>query len=101
MTHIRGPPGTVPGGVVPFPFSFWRFTVRILFINNQGAGYADHLEVEDGLTVSQLFVQQAKGSKAQDFLIRVNRLPASSDQVLQNGDRVSFTPTKIEGARTI
>ena len=35
---------------------------------------------------------------AADYLIRVNRLPASADQKLQDGDRVSMTPTKIEGA---
>ena len=32
------------------------------------------------------------------YLIRVNRQPVASDQVLQEGDRVSITPTKIEGA---
>jgi hypothetical protein len=37
--------------------------------------------------------------KSEDYLIRVNRLPASADQILQEGDRVSMTPTKIEGAR--
>jgi molybdopterin converting factor small subunit len=31
-------------------------------------------------------------------LIRVNRQPVPPNQVLQEGDRVSFTPTKIEGA---
>ena len=34
----------------------------------------------------------------EDYLIRVNRLPAGADQVLHEGDRVSMTPTKIEGA---
>ena len=34
----------------------------------------------------------------QDYLIRVNRQPVAADQVLQEGDRVSVTPTKIEGA---
>ena len=33
-----------------------------------------------------------------DVLIRVNRLPAAADQPLAPGDRVSFTPVKIEGA---
>jgi hypothetical protein len=32
-------------------------------------------------------------------LIRVNRLPASKDQLLQENDRVSVTPIRIEGAR--
>jgi hypothetical protein len=31
-------------------------------------------------------------------LIRINRQPTSADQVLQEGDRISMTPTKIQGA---
>ena len=37
--------------------------------------------------------------KPQDYLIRVNRHPVAADQVLQEGNRVSSTPTKIEEAR--
>jgi hypothetical protein len=72
--------------------------MRILFINNDGGGYADHIDVEDGTTVAQLFASQVPDGKAQDFLIRVNRQPAAANQPLAPGDRVSFTPTKIEGA---
>jgi hypothetical protein len=39
-----------------------------------------------------------QGCKAEDFSHPVNRLPAGADQVLQEGDRISMTPTKIEGA---
>lgn len=73
--------------------------MKILFINSDGSGFADHIEVEDGTTVSGLFAQKMAGRKAGDFLIRVNRQPAASDQVLKPDDRVSFTPSKIEGAR--
>jgi hypothetical protein len=38
------------------------------------------------------------GCEPQDFLIRVNRQHAPADQVLREGDRVSVTPTKVEGA---
>ena len=72
--------------------------MRVLFINNDGGGFADHIDVEAGITVATLFAQRVPGRKAADFLIRVNRQAASADQVLQEGDRVSFTPTKIEGA---
>ena len=71
--------------------------MRILYINNDGAGFADHIEVENGTTVAKLFQQRVNGVAA-NYLIRVNRQPASADQVLKQGDRVSFTPTKIEGA---
>jgi hypothetical protein len=72
--------------------------MRILFINNDGGGFADHIEVQSEITVSELFAQRLPDRNPNDFLIRINRLPASRDQVLQSGDRVSMTPTKIEGA---
>jgi len=70
----------------------------ILFINNGGAGFADHVEIADGTTVEQLFAQRVPHGKASDYLIRVNRQPVPAGQILQEGDRVSITPTKIEGA---
>ena len=70
----------------------------ILFINNDGAGFADHVEIADGTTVEQLFAQRVPHGKASDYLIRVNRQPVPAGQVLQESDRVSITPTKIEGA---
>ena len=72
--------------------------MKLFFINNHGAGFADHVEVEDGLTVAGFFTEKMPGGKAGDYLIRVNRLPTPADQVLQSGDRISITPPKIEGA---
>jgi hypothetical protein len=74
--------------------------MKVLVINNDGAGFADYLDVSNGTTVAQLFAQQSGQGKPSDYLIRVNRQPCASDQVLQEGDRVSITPTKIEGARS-
>jgi len=50
------------------------------------------------MTVEGLFSQQIGDRQPSDYLIRVNRQPAATDQQLAEGDRVSFTPTKIEGA---
>lgn len=72
--------------------------MKIFFINNDGGGFADHIEVAEDTTVGQLFGQRMPGGRPQNYLIRVNRLPASAEQVLLDQDRVSFTPTKIEGA---
>ncbi len=72
--------------------------MKILFINNDGGGFADQIDVADGTTVRQLFDQRVPHSKPEHYLIRVNRQPAAADQPLQPGDRVSVTPTKIEGA---
>jgi len=72
--------------------------MKILFINNDGGGFADHIDVDPQTTVTKLFEQRIEGGKAQDYLIRVNRQPAAADCVLHEGDRISFTPVKIEGA---
>ena len=72
--------------------------MRVLYINNDGSGFADYVNVSDGMTVDQFFNQEMPGRKPTDYLIRVNRQPVPSDYVLKDGDRVTITPTKIEGA---
>ena len=72
--------------------------MKILFINNDGGGFCDHVQLEEGTTVQQLFERQMHGRQPEDFLIRVNREPVPGDCVLKDGDRVTMTPTKIEGA---
>ena len=75
--------------------------MRILFINNDGAGFADQIEIADGATIQQLFRDRIPHGKPENYLIRVNRQPTTGDALLQPGDRVSITPTKIEGARPV
>lgn len=72
--------------------------MKILFINNDGGGFADYVDVEQQMTVEQFFAQKIKHGQPSDYLIRVNRQPVSCDQILSEGDRVTMTPTKIEGA---
>jgi hypothetical protein len=72
--------------------------MRVLFINNDGGGFADYVEVAEGMTVSQFFANQMSDRRSEDYLIRVNRQPVARDYALQEGDRVTMTPTKIEGA---
>ena len=72
--------------------------MKVLFINSDGGGFADHVEVAAGTTVQQLFHKHLPGQNPADYHIRVNRQPTSADQVLAENDRVSITPTKIAGA---
>ena len=72
--------------------------MKILYVNNDGGGFADYIQVPQGTTVTALFEQCIQHGRPQDYLIRVNRQPVAGDYVLQEGDRVSFTPVKIEGA---
>jgi hypothetical protein len=74
------------------------FRMKVLFVNNNGGGFADYVEVAEGTSVRQFFEQRMESAKPHDYLIRVNRMPVAPDQVLHDGDRISITPTKIEGA---
>jgi sulfur carrier protein ThiS len=73
--------------------------MRLLYINNDGGGYADYVDATQGITVEQFFQEKMPGRKSEDYLIRVNRQPVPRDYVLQENDRVTLTPTKIEGAQ--
>jgi hypothetical protein len=84
--------------ITPFPQG--GSIVKILYINANGAGFADHIDIAEGTTVAALFEERLPAGKSSDYLIRVNRQPTSSDAVLEEGDRVSITPVKIEGAVT-
>ena len=72
--------------------------MKVFYLNNDGGGFADTIEIPDAQSVQQFFKQRMSGSKPQDYLIRVNRQPTSADQVLHEHDRISISPTKIHGA---
>jgi sulfur carrier protein ThiS len=72
--------------------------MRILYINNDGGGFADYVNVAESTTIGQFFTEQIPGREPHDYLIRVNRQPVPHDYVLQENDRVTLTPVKIEGA---
>jgi len=75
--------------------------MRILFVNNLGAGFADYVNIADNTTIEQFFAIKMQDQHEADYLIRVNRMPVPKDYILQEGDRVTITPTKIEGARPV
>ena len=72
--------------------------MKVLFVNNDGGGFADYVETAEGATVEKFFKDRLPNRKSEDYLIRVNRQPVPSNYVLKDGDRVTMTPTKIEGA---
>jgi hypothetical protein len=72
--------------------------MRIFFINHTGGGFASTIEVPEKMTLGELFNQKMPGCRAEDYHIRLNRAPASADELLSEGARVSITPCKIEGA---
>lgn len=72
--------------------------MKVLYINNDGGGFADYVETADDITVEQFFAECLPGRSESDYLIRVNRQPVSREHPLCDNDRISITPTKIEGA---
>ena len=74
--------------------------MNILFINNHGGGFADFVDVSEGTSIQEFFAKRMSGESVPDYLIRVNRQPVECGYVLQEGDRVSITPTKIHGAQS-
>ena len=72
--------------------------MRVLFINNLGSGFADYINVIDGMKVEEFFKDKMHSCKEDDYLIRVNRQPVARDYVLRDGDRITVTPLKIDGA---
>ena len=72
--------------------------MRLLYVNNDGGGFADYVDVSSSITVEQFFNEKMPGQKPTDYFIRVNRQLVPRDQVLQENDRVTITPTKVEGA---
>ena len=75
--------------------------MQIFVINNNGTGFADTVDVPEGTTIQTLFQQTVPHGKPEDYLIRLNRGPVAADYTLQDGDRVSITPRKIEGAELL
>jgi hypothetical protein len=73
--------------------------MKVLYLNNAGGGFADYIDIAEGMSVEKFFSQKMPGASEADYLIRVNRQPVARNQMLQENDRVSITPTKIEGAR--
>ena len=72
--------------------------MRVFYINNDGGGFADYVNVAEGRTVEQFFNEKMPGQKPTDYIIRVNRQLVPRDQILQANDRVSIAPTKGEGS---
>ncbi len=72
--------------------------MKILFINNLGAGFADHVNAEEGTTIEKFFKNQMQDERTEDYLIRVNRQPVPREYILKDGDRITIPPVKIDGA---
>jgi molybdopterin converting factor small subunit len=74
--------------------------VKILFVSNEDAGFADYVKVAAGTTVDAfLKVRLGETYDPAARTIRVNREPTAMNYALKEGDRVTVTPKKVDGAR--
>jgi len=75
--------------------------VEVTLITNDGAGLPRRVPVVEGTTLEK-FLEVSFNGNPDQFTIRVRAngttVEAHSDYILQDGDRVSLSPTKIDGA---
>jgi sulfur carrier protein ThiS len=66
----------------------------LMYAASRCGGWADCLDLPEGLSVEKLFRERMAGQQPEDFLVRVNHQPVGPDTLLQDGDRVTITPLK-------
>jgi len=72
--------------------------INVRFLNGAGQGFGTTVQANDHTELKDFLEMHAPGSDPQNFLIRVNGQIATKNTILQDGDRVSMTPTKVAGA---
>lgn len=73
--------------------------VKVNYLNGDLTGWADPIEVVEGTTVEDFLDDQMDCDvDFEECHIRVNREATTPEYVLKEGDTVSVTPKKIEGA---
>lgn len=72
--------------------------MNVLFLNNEGEGFAKRLDLPEETTLESILKEQIDEFRPDNYVIRVNREPQPANYILKDGDRVSASPRKIEGA---
>lgn len=76
--------------------------IKVFLICNSGGGFAEHRYIKKGTSVVSFFNDfYENNARPADYHLRVNGLPCPADYILQEGDRVTFTPTKVSAANLI
>jgi len=74
--------------------------IEVTLITNEGAGLPARIPVVEGTTLGK-FLEVSFDRNLDDFTIKVRANGASvevhDDYVLQDGDRISLAPSKIDG----
>ena len=74
--------------------------IEVMLVTNDGAGLPCRVPVVEGTTLEK-FLEVSFDGNPYEFTIRVRAngttVEAHRDYVLQDGDRVSLAPTKVDG----
>lgn len=71
--------------------------MQVFFINAM-VSFAKWIDVTDGTTVGEL-LQQEVGGDPKGYTIRVNQQKPAEGDLLQDGDRITVSPTEVIGQR--
>jgi hypothetical protein len=78
--------------------------INVTMVTNGGAGLPTKIPVIEGTTLEK-FLEVSFDGDPDNFTIRVRAngtsVQAHRDYILQDGDRVSLAPSKIDGAVTL
>ena len=78
--------------------------IKVTLITNDGAGIPAKVPVVDDTTLEK-FLEVSFPGNPDDFTIRIRAngvsVDAHRDYVLQDGDRISMAPRKVEGEATL
>lgn len=74
--------------------------IEVMMVTNDGAGLPRRVPVVEGTSLEK-FLEVSFDGNPDDFTIRVRAngatVEAHQDYILQDGDRVSLAPKKVEG----
>lgn len=81
-----------------------RIMINVTLITNDGKGLPQKVEIADDTTLDD-FLRVAFEGDIEEFKIRVRAngtsVQAHMDYVLQDGDRISLAPSKVDGSDTV
>ena len=72
--------------------------MKVMWINNDGGGFADFVDVEEGITLLEFFNLKLPDRRPDDYLIRVNRLWAFYGAFIESFPAVATVVLLMVGA---
>jgi hypothetical protein len=72
--------------------------MRVFYLNNKGGGFAGNVEVPEGTTAKEFFVEKMGVDESpDDYKITIQGVPPVPEQPLHDGDTIAITPLNVGG----